>query len=469
MQTQTYFEDIQKHILQEIDQTKSSIQIAVAWFTDEKLFSALCSKAKAGIAVELMMMNDDINNTSGLEYESLTNAGGKVWKISKTSGHDRLMHNKFCILDNNTVINGSYNWTRKAKKNHESITIISDNIELALQFSDEFRAIKENYFGKDAESIVVDFALICTRLSTIREAIRTGDSEDIAYLATKFKKHINLFNDNNLSKVYEILEHIDKRHYVEAVTEITTFVARFQTLTVYIDTEIAALRLEQRALELQISSLEDEKVELEKLIHEFEIIHNRELGAIILKILKLRKDRFKEESEQNPEKEKDYQDAEQDYKNYHHNFDALKEKIIAEISDEQEEELKSIYRRASKLCHPDTVEEKYKMAAEEIFKDLNNAYNRNDIIQVKEILSDLEKGIFKPGSETALEKKELLLKVTLLRNLYEKLEKEVQNIKQNETYQQIIAIEDWGEYFESTKTTLLSELEKLKSLEYDAN
>jgi phosphatidylserine/phosphatidylglycerophosphate/cardiolipin synthase-like enzyme len=194
MQTQAYFEEIQQHILHEIEPAKSSIQIAVAWFTDEKLFSALCAKAKSGIAVELMLMNDEINNSSGINYDSLSSAGGKVWKISNTGGHDRLMHNKFCILDNNTVINGSYNWTRKAKQNHESITIISENIELALQFSDEFRAIKENYFGKDAESIVVDFAIICSRLSTVKEAICTGDAEDIEYLIAKFKKHIKLLN-----------------------------------------------------------------------------------------------------------------------------------------------------------------------------------------------------------------------------------------------------------------------------------
>ena len=29
------------------------------------------------------------------------------------------MHNKFCIIDKSIVINGSYNWTRKAKNNFE--------------------------------------------------------------------------------------------------------------------------------------------------------------------------------------------------------------------------------------------------------------------------------------------------------------------------------------------------------------
>jgi len=75
-------------------------------------------------------------------------------------------------------------------------------------------------------------------------------------------------------------------------------------LTVYTDTEIAALRLELRSLELRISSLEDEKIEHEKLIHEFEVRHNRELGDIILKILKLKAGKYKFEARNNPERKR---------------------------------------------------------------------------------------------------------------------------------------------------------------------
>src|SRR5450759_925841 len=116
MRTQAHFEDIQQHIFDEIENSTSSIQIAVAWFTADKLFSSLCNKAKSGIAVELMLMNDDINNSCGINYNSLSNAGGKVWMISNTNGNQSLMHNKFCIIDNNTIINGSYNWNNKDSK-----------------------------------------------------------------------------------------------------------------------------------------------------------------------------------------------------------------------------------------------------------------------------------------------------------------------------------------------------------------
>ena len=42
-----------------------------------------------------------------------------------------MMHNKFCVIDRSTVINGSYNWSYKARQNHENITVSTNAEELA--------------------------------------------------------------------------------------------------------------------------------------------------------------------------------------------------------------------------------------------------------------------------------------------------------------------------------------------------
>jgi len=42
MQTQAYFEDIQRQIKIELREAKESIFVAVAWFTDPELFELLC-------------------------------------------------------------------------------------------------------------------------------------------------------------------------------------------------------------------------------------------------------------------------------------------------------------------------------------------------------------------------------------------------------------------------------------------
>ena len=49
MQTEALFENIADRIEQELTQAEQSIYIAVAWFTNSRLFNALLDKAKQGI------------------------------------------------------------------------------------------------------------------------------------------------------------------------------------------------------------------------------------------------------------------------------------------------------------------------------------------------------------------------------------------------------------------------------------
>lgn len=137
MKSEIYFDEIKNHILTEIKKAKEFIFVAVSWFTDDELFKAIVDKAINGVKVELLINNDDINMNSGINFSILTDAGGKVMLID-----DILMHNKFCIIDAFIVINGSFNWTKKASYNIENITIHRDYI-IANKFCLEFEKTKE--------------------------------------------------------------------------------------------------------------------------------------------------------------------------------------------------------------------------------------------------------------------------------------------------------------------------------------
>ena len=51
------------------------------------------------------------------------------------------MHNKFCIIDKNIVLNGSYNWTDNAERNNlENIQVTYDDT-LASKFLIQFDEI----------------------------------------------------------------------------------------------------------------------------------------------------------------------------------------------------------------------------------------------------------------------------------------------------------------------------------------
>ncbi len=93
------------------------------------------------MTVELIVHNDYINNRqAGLNFQHFIDLGGRFY----FSDAENPMHNKFCVIDNKTLINGSYNWTYFAEnKNSENIIIINDENQTTSAFRQEFLNLKE--------------------------------------------------------------------------------------------------------------------------------------------------------------------------------------------------------------------------------------------------------------------------------------------------------------------------------------
>jgi hypothetical protein len=118
---QTSFENIQRDILQQLDQAQFSIWVSVAWFTDRVLFEKLIEKAAQGVNIQVIINNDSINRQTGFGFESHF----ETYRIDGFGTYqDNILHDKFCVIDLKTTINGSYNWTNRAMYNQENINII---------------------------------------------------------------------------------------------------------------------------------------------------------------------------------------------------------------------------------------------------------------------------------------------------------------------------------------------------------
>lgn len=130
------FKEIRKYISNELDKANFSILIAVYWFTNHELFDIIYQKQLSGVNCQLIIHNDYINNrNTGLPFQKFINAGGNFF----FSDEENPMHNKFCIIDNKVLINGSYNWTYYAEnKNRENILIIKNEPEVINSFEAEF-------------------------------------------------------------------------------------------------------------------------------------------------------------------------------------------------------------------------------------------------------------------------------------------------------------------------------------------
>lgn len=447
MQTEAIFENIAERILTEIQKANNSIYIAVAWFTNKSIFEQLIKKAKNGCQIQIIISNDLINENSSIDFNKLEKHNGKVYKIG--NGDTELMHNKFCIIDFNTVITGSYNWSYKAENNFENIVINSNDTSLAEQFVTEFNQIKKKYYPNETIQNEFPIEIIIKRLEIIKNFILLEDIDDISIAVEKLK--IYQFNED----VRTIISSISNKEYAKAITTIQEFINSYQQIAIWNDPEIAGIKLEIKILESQINAFDNEKIELEKVISDFQHRHTIELGEVILEVLRLRKIKYK-----NHKKEAE---AEEDFDNYSKQYESEKDKKQFVLNDDEKKELKKKFRKATTMCHPDKVSEEQKAEAEEIFIELKKAYDEHDLEKVNQLLHELENGKkFVSQADSISEKEKLKITLEKLKQKLKGIENEIISLKETEIFTTINNITNWDNYFTETKTQLEEELQNLK-------
>ena len=145
-----YFENIDKVIISHLNKAQFEVKIAVAWITDSRILNAIYNCLIRNVNVTIIFYDDKINSKD--KFENLFRNGALIYYTKK------LMHNKFCIIDSTITINGSYNWTKAAKGNHENIQI-NHSPNIAEQFLSEYNKIlsKANNINKYFASNEEDF------------------------------------------------------------------------------------------------------------------------------------------------------------------------------------------------------------------------------------------------------------------------------------------------------------------------
>lgn len=139
-QISTYFSpenDTISPLLKEISSAQKSIYFLAFSFTHNKLGEAMRDRFNSGITVEGVFDENQITKYS--EYGQMKEIGMDV-KIDETSG---TMHHKVIIIDEETVITGSYNFSRNAEMhNSENLLIIKHNKDIVSAYLNEFNRLK---------------------------------------------------------------------------------------------------------------------------------------------------------------------------------------------------------------------------------------------------------------------------------------------------------------------------------------
>ena len=125
--------------------------------------------------------------------------------------------------------------------------------------------------------------------------------------------------------------------------------------------------------------------------------------------------------------------------------------------------MKTRFREATKLCHPDVVAEAFKEKAQAVFIELKQAYDENNLARVTALLDYLKHGKPYTSAHTALnEKRHLRTALDRLRNRRAQLLDALHRLRQHDTFYTIQSITDWNSYFYNQKAGLEARLDKLK-------
>jgi phosphatidylserine/phosphatidylglycerophosphate/cardiolipin synthase-like enzyme len=110
-------------IIEEIDQAKSEVLVQAYSFTSAPIAKALLKAYKRGVKVEVIL--DKSQKTQ--RYSSATFFSNARIPTFIDARH-AIAHNKIMIIDRQTVITGSFNFTKAAEENNaENVLIIMSN------------------------------------------------------------------------------------------------------------------------------------------------------------------------------------------------------------------------------------------------------------------------------------------------------------------------------------------------------
>lgn len=125
----------EEEVLEKLEHANESVYILAFSFTSKPIAEKLVEKKEKGLHIEVLFEKTRIASYSQYQYLNASNV--TVYKDT----NPYTMHEKAFIIDNKTVILGSYNPTKAAtEKNDENILIIHDE-EIANEFLKEFKRL----------------------------------------------------------------------------------------------------------------------------------------------------------------------------------------------------------------------------------------------------------------------------------------------------------------------------------------
>ena len=114
-------------------EARQTILVQAYSFTSAPIAAALVDASRRGVRVEAVL---DKSNKTGRysEADFLVNSQIPSWIDDRHA----IAHNKVMVIDNNTVLTGSFNFTKAAEENNAENLLILRSPELAARYTANF-------------------------------------------------------------------------------------------------------------------------------------------------------------------------------------------------------------------------------------------------------------------------------------------------------------------------------------------
>lgn len=363
------------------------------------------------------------------------------------------------------------------------------------------------------------------RLEIIKNAIELEDDDIIVSQLTRLKNEA--FNDELLA----IVAALEEKNYTAAMTAITAWLQSQRALTQWRDPQVAASKLELKALEERLRDLIDRRNARVQQLDEFNDLYLNRLGPLMTQILQLRKNlaelNLRRKLAERQRREEDYRrcqqymaqaldvlamlttrwrdlpadsvqaadarkqlqqqndlianllaeaqeletgltreeeparqardEASDEYEKYREQqHDAeIRFRKGRQLSEEDQTELKRLWRQASKLCHPDLVADELKDEANAMMVQLNQAKHRGDVKAIRSLVARLHQG-FEPmmASDRLNDLERIRKKMAQVREQIDTLVAELAELEKEESWLLVSSLSNMDAYFTQQEKAL---------------
>ncbi len=164
-------------IVEAIESATTSIDLCLYEFKRPNIIEAAVAAVERGVTVRFAGDGDELDDTG---YIALEEAGVD---LAVRKPRDRIMHNKFAVIDGQIVFTGSMNFSENGVQLNNNHTVRFDNAELAAEFTAEFEKMyNERKFGRKKEASAGNPVMVGGTQSNVYFSPQDGIDEKILEL-----------------------------------------------------------------------------------------------------------------------------------------------------------------------------------------------------------------------------------------------------------------------------------------------